>query len=53
MICHMKTMVKKMLDKYLLKIFGAIDNLVIKIGEKLDEGHKIIGKLFQKRKRKK
>ena len=49
----MKIMGKKMIDKLMYKIFGAIDNLVFKIGELFDEGHKIIGNLFQKRKRKK
>jgi len=53
MICLLKMMVKKMIDKYLYKIFSGLDNLIIKIGVLFDEGHKIIGKLFQKRKRKK
>jgi len=42
-----------MIDKYLYKLFGGIDNLMIKIGVFFNEGHKAIGKLFQKRKRKK
>ncbi len=53
MICPMKIMEKKMIDKYLYKIFSALDNLMTKIGVFFDEGHKAIGKLFQKRKRKK
>jgi hypothetical protein len=46
-------MEKKMIDKYLYKVFSWLDNLIMKIGVFFDEGHKIIGKLFQKRKRKK
>ncbi len=41
------------MDKYLYKLFGYLDNLVNKIGVLFNEGHKVIGKLFQKRKRKK
>ena len=42
-----------MIDKYLYKIFEKLDNLIFKIGEIVNEGYKIIGKLFKKRKRKK
>ncbi len=42
-----------MIDRYLIKLFTGIDNIIKKIGDILDEGYKIVGKLFQKRKRKK
>ena len=53
LIYLMKTRVKKMIDKYLYKLFGTLDNLIYKMGRLFDEGHKIIGNLFKKRKRKK
>jgi hypothetical protein len=46
-------MEKRMIDKFIYKFFGVVDNFMLKLGEFLYEGHKTIGKLFKKRKRKK